>query len=63
MLTEGSDWRERRLFCMSLRLNADCLEHSMMFLRGLEVADKELVPGKLTPKEKDLNFPKDFFMI
>ena len=48
---------------MSPRLNADCLEHSMMFLRGLEVADKELVPGKLTPKEKDLNFPKDFFMI
>ena len=53
MLSEHSDWRERRLFCMSPRLNADCLEHSMMFLRGLEVAEKELVE-KCTWKEKDL---------
>ena len=41
------------MFCISAHLNEDCLEHSMLFLQGAEVASKYLVE-KCTPKEKEL---------
>ena len=41
------------MFCISPHLNEDCLEHSMLFLQGAEVASKYLVE-KCTPKEKEL---------